>query len=93
MSEIGSAHQEAWDAEYEVGRYEDGPPVEFVQDIIAAAQRTGLIRAEGLYIGCGNGRNYLPLVAGGLNLTGRDVSAAARSSALDERLEHRTVQL
>jgi SAM-dependent methyltransferase len=32
---------------------------------------------RGLYIGCGNGRNYLPLVAGGLDLTGLDVSAAA----------------
>jgi hypothetical protein len=33
--------------------------------------------ARGLYIGCGNGRNYLPLVAGGLDLTGLDISAAA----------------
>jgi Methyltransferase domain len=32
---------------------------------------------RGLYIGCGNGRNYLPLVAGGLDLTGLDISSAA----------------
>ena len=31
----------------------------------------------GLYIGCGNGRNYLPLVDAGLNLLGLDVSAEA----------------
>ena len=33
--------------------------------------------ARGLYIGCGNGRNYLPLASGGLDLTGLDISAAA----------------
>jgi SAM-dependent methyltransferase len=49
--------------------------VAFVQDILAAAHDAGL--AHGLYIGCGNGRNYLPLVAAGLDLTGLDVSAAA----------------
>lgn len=49
----------AWDAEYGAGRYRDEPPVAFVQDILAAARRTGL--ASGLYIGCGNGRNYLRL--------------------------------
>jgi hypothetical protein len=65
----------AWDAEYRSGRYRDDPPVTFTHDILAAARAAGLIR--GLYIGCGNGRNYLPLVAGGLNLTGLDVSAVA----------------
>lgn len=32
---------------------------------------------RGLCVGCGNGRNYLPLVDGGLDLTGLDISAAA----------------
>ena len=31
----------------------------------------------GLYIGCGNGRNYVPLVEAGLDLVGLDVSATA----------------
>src|SRR5262249_14426924 len=31
----------------------------------------------GLYVGCGNGRNYLPLVDAGLNLRGLDVSTEA----------------
>jgi SAM-dependent methyltransferase len=65
----------AWDAEYAAGRYADEQPVAFTSDILAAARRAGATR--GLYIGCGNGRNYLPLVAGGLDLTGLDVSAAA----------------
>jgi SAM-dependent methyltransferase len=65
----------AWDAEYAAGRYAGELPVAFVRDILAAARRAALTR--GLYVGCGNGRNYLPLVAGGLDLTGLDVSATA----------------
>ncbi|HUY52591.1 MAG TPA: methyltransferase domain-containing protein [Streptosporangiaceae bacterium] len=65
----------AWDAEYKAGRYTGEPPVAFVQEILAAAHEAGL--AYGLYIGCGNGRNYLPLVAAGLDLTGLDISTAA----------------
>lgn len=65
----------AWDAEYNAGRYLDEPPVAFTGDILAAARQACVSR--GLYIGCGNGRNYLPLVAAGLDLTGLDVSATA----------------
>jgi hypothetical protein len=65
----------AWDAEYGADRYRGEPPVAFTEDILAAARASGLSR--GLYVGCGNGRNYLPLVAGGLNLTGLDISATA----------------
>ena len=49
----------AWDAEYSAGRYAGEPPVPFVTDILDTARAHGL--AEGLYIGCGTGRNYLPL--------------------------------
>jgi SAM-dependent methyltransferase len=65
----------AWDAEYRAGRYQDEPPVAFTHDILSAARRAGVTR--GLYVGCGNGRNYLPLVAGGLDLTGLDIAPAA----------------
>jgi SAM-dependent methyltransferase len=65
----------AWDAEYRAGRYRDEPPVAFTSDILAAARAARL--TSGLYIGCGNGRNYLPLTAGGLDLTGVDISATA----------------
>jgi len=65
----------AWDAEYQAGRYAGEPPVRFTQDIVAAARAAGI--SAGLYIGCGNGRNYLPLTAAGLDLTGLDISAAA----------------
>jgi SAM-dependent methyltransferase len=69
-------HQAAsWDKEYVGGRYRDEPPVAFVADILVATRRAGL--TSGLYIGCGNGRNYEPLVRGGLDLTGLDISDVA----------------
>jgi SAM-dependent methyltransferase len=68
---------EAWDAEYEAGRYRDEPPLPFVDDILEAAGENGLVGQQGVYIGCGNGRNYLPLVAAGLDLIGLDVSRVA----------------
>jgi hypothetical protein len=67
----------AWDVEYEDGRYRDEPPLPFVADILTAAREHDLIGREGVYIGCGNGRNYLPLFAGGLDLIGLDISATA----------------
>jgi SAM-dependent methyltransferase len=73
----GSDPAAAWDAQYAAGRYASDQPVAFTSDILAAARQAGVSR--GLYIGCGNGRNYLPLVAGGLDLTGLDISAAAIS--------------
>jgi len=64
----GRSPAAAWDAEYRAGRYQDEPPVACTHDILGAARRAGVTR--GLYVGCGNGRNYLPLVADGLDLTG-----------------------
>lgn len=65
----------AWDAEYASGRYEGEPAVRFSDDIVAAAKDAGI--GSGLYIGCGNGRNYIPLTEAGLDLTGLDISATA----------------
>lgn len=68
---------DSWDAEYRAGRYRDTRHDGFVDDILAAVAHQSLPRGRGLYIGCGNGRNYIPLVNGGLDLVGLDVSAAA----------------
>ena len=68
---------DSWDAEYRAGRYLGEEPVPFVEDILACSRRAELPPGRGLYIGCGNGRNYLPLVAGGLDLVGLDVSRVA----------------
>jgi SAM-dependent methyltransferase len=72
---VDPAVREAWDAEYRAGRYATEPPVPFVDDLVAAARARGISR--GLYIGCGNGRNFVPLVAAGLDLDGLDVSPSA----------------
>jgi SAM-dependent methyltransferase len=82
----------SWNAEYASGRYREEPPIDFVADILAAARDAQLIGAEGVYIGCGNGRNYLPLIAGGLDLAGLDVSAVALQQ-LAERAPERHPRL
>jgi hypothetical protein len=83
---------EAWDAEYAAGRYRDEPPLPFVADILSAAREHDLLGGAGLYVGCGNGRNYLPLVRGGLDLIGLDVSATALAQ-LAERAPDRRARL
>jgi SAM-dependent methyltransferase len=82
----------SWEEEYRNGRYLGEPPVPFVEDILAAARDRGLSSAPGLYIGCGNGRNYLPLVSGGLDLLGLDVSPTAIAQ-LSERAPERASRL
>jgi len=65
----------SWEAEYRRGRYQGEPPVPFTDDILRAARSYGL--TQGLYVGCGNGRNFLPLSRNGLTLTGLDISGTA----------------
>ena len=87
--------QASWDAEYRRGRYAAEPPVAFVGTILETLEARPALRAgEGLYVGCGNGRNFLPLVDAGLALRGLDVSSealgqlAARRPGQAERLHH-----
>ncbi len=63
-----------WDAEYRAGRYADDPPLPFTEEIVATLRGGSLATSTGLYIGCGNGRNYLPLAKSGLRLIGLDLS-------------------
>ena len=76
----------SWDAEYRAGRYADDAPLPFVGRIVE------MLRADpsawtgaGLYVGCGNGRNYLPLLDAGLDLSGLDVSREALAQLVDRR--------
>ncbi|MGH8899843.1 MAG: class I SAM-dependent methyltransferase [Egibacteraceae bacterium] len=66
---------DAWDAEYAAGRYDGEPPVALVNDVIVAARNAGV--GHGVYVGCGNGRNYVPMTAAGLDLIGLDISTTA----------------
>ncbi len=82
----------SWEAEYRNGRYVDDPPLPFVEEIVAAARRHGMADSGGLYLGCGNGRNYLPLVACGLDLFGLDVAPTAIAQ-LQQRAPERASRL
>lgn len=86
MSETGSF----WDAEYGKGRWAEAKPIGFTAEVVAAATAAGL--TEGLYVGCGNGRNYRPLIEGGLDLIGLDVSPVAIEQ-LAERMPDRRDKL
>ena len=66
---------DSWNVEYMSGRYAAEPPVPFVADIVREARRLGISR--GLCVGCGNGRNFAPLVEAGISLTGLDASSVA----------------
>ena len=87
-----SLFAERWDAEYRNGRYAEESPLPFVDHILTALRAGSLVREPGMYVGCGNGRNYLPLVNAGLRLYGLDVSTEAlrqlaqREPALRARL-------
>ncbi|MCF2530245.1 class I SAM-dependent methyltransferase [Yinghuangia soli] len=81
-----------WDAAFSEGRFLDLPPDGFVTAIAAAAEQHGLLPGPGLCIGPGNGRNYLPLVAAGLDLVGLDIAAAGLAS-LSERAPDRADRL
>jgi SAM-dependent methyltransferase len=74
---------DVWDKEYLTGRYSGEDAVPFVADVLSAAREHGISR--GLYLGCGNGRNFVPLIMGGLELTGVDLSSVAIRQ-LSERL-------
>jgi hypothetical protein len=74
-----------WDDEYRKGRYVDERPVPFVGDIATAVRELRPADDVGIYIGCGNGRNYIPLVEAGLDLTGIDVSATAIRQLAERR--------
>ena len=67
-----------WDSEYRAGRYVAERPLPFVDQILSTLRaRPGAMAGVGLYVGCGNGRNYVPLVDAGLDLHGIDVSREA----------------
>ncbi len=67
-----------WDTEYRAGRYVNESPLPFVDRIISVLTRSGIDGSEtGLYVGCGNGRNFVPLTAAGLRLFGLDISTVS----------------
>ena len=77
-----------WDEEYRRGRYLDEPPIPFVETILTTLRTSPAHwNGTGLYVGCGNGRNYLPLADGGLELWGLDLSAESLHQLAGQRPE------
>ena len=73
----GLSLADVWDTEYRSGRYDGEPPLEFAVKIAAELkERAELLNGRGLYVGCGNGRNYIMLSKSGLDIVGLDVSGA-----------------
>ncbi|WP_406288379.1 class I SAM-dependent methyltransferase [Embleya sp. NBC_00896] len=62
-----------WDNAYADGMYADAEPDPLVGEILATAAPG----TSGVEIGCGNGRNLVPLIRGGLDLIGVDPSRTA----------------
>jgi SAM-dependent methyltransferase len=76
----------SWDAEYRAGRYVDDAPLPFVGRIVETLRADpSASSGAGLYVGCGNGRNYLPLFDAGLDLFGLDVSQEAIRQLVERR--------
>ena len=68
----------SWDDEYRRGRYRGEPSLPLVGQIVDILRdRPETMVGKGLYVGCGNGRNYVALVDAGLDLIGLDVSKEA----------------
>jgi len=64
------------------------PPLPFVGEVVATLRaHPEALAGVGLYVGCGNGRNYLPLVDAGLNLHGLDISGEALDQLAARRPE------
>ena len=65
--------EKTWDAQYAKKPRLTQRPIPFTRRIaeIAASRFPG---GRGLYVGCGDGRNYIPLVRRGLHIDGLDVS-------------------
>jgi SAM-dependent methyltransferase len=75
-----------WDEEYRNQRYANEAPLPFVRTILAILEADRRAwSGRGLYVGCGNGRNYVPLVDAGLQLSGLDISAEALERLTERR--------
>src|SRR5215470_13267928 len=75
-----------WDEEYRRQRYANEPPLPFVDEILGVLKADPTIwSGSGLYVGCGNGRNYSPLLDAGLDLVGLDVSREALRLLVERR--------
>lgn len=74
-----------WDEEYRSGKYKDDTAIPFVNTILETLDTEKASEGNGLYVGCGNGRNYIPLIDAGLHVTGLDISPEALAQVEENR--------
>lgn len=89
---VNTLFSQRWNTEYENGRYANESSINFVSKIKAMLAKRQNISRVGLYIGCGNGRNYIPLVKCDLNILGIDISPVAIKQ-LSEKIPHLSEKL
>ena len=79
MNKESSLISQRWNEEYQKGRYDHAKPIRFITKIKDTLQKNqgDHTKGIGLYVGCGNGRNYIPLVDSGMNVLGIDISQVA----------------
>ena len=77
---------QAWNTLYRKGRYRAEHALDFTDDILKELHANqDMVNGRGLYVGCGNVRNYSKLAESGLDVTGLDVSEVALAE-LSKRL-------
>lgn len=77
MSRTPALVSSNWDRAYHEGKYDQEGPIPFVKDIIKHLNEERQCDGLGFYPGCGNGRNLVPLLKEGLNITANDISEVA----------------
>lgn len=80
-----------WDRAYREGKYNQEGPIPFVRDIIKILSDLGLSGERGFYPGCGNGRNFVPLLDAGLDIQGSDISSVAIQQLKKQRSHARVI--
>lgn len=74
----GTLIMQRWNEQYENGTYSKEPPIPFTRKILdKLAKNPRIMHGCGIYIGCGNGRNYIPISKSVQNLVGLDISTTA----------------
>jgi 2-polyprenyl-3-methyl-5-hydroxy-6-metoxy-1,4-benzoquinol methylase len=75
-----------WEQEYLDGKYTGEQPIPFTTTIIDMVGNLSS-KAAGIYVGCGNGRNFVPLIDAGLDIKGIDISKTALEQIRERRPE------
>ena len=75
---VTSRVKDSWNAVYQTrDKYKGESPIPFTRTIVSTLEKQGILKGKGLYIGCGNGRNFISLAEQGLDLAGLDISDTA----------------